>query len=80
MKRNEEKANETNGLDDKMLYESTIYDDWYKRKEKLEKPFYYHNERTEKSFVRSIINKFGIKSNYNLLDIGSGNGFYSNVF
>jgi SAM-dependent methyltransferase len=61
-------------------YESTIYDEWYSREGKLVKPFFYHNERSETVFVRSLVKRFKIKPLCKLIDIGCGNGFYSHAF
>lgn len=60
-------------------FENSAYDLWYNEKGLL-KPFYYHNLRNEKAFIRSLMKKFHMKRGGTLLDIGCGNGAYSFLF
>lgn len=60
--------------------ESTIYDKWYSKKENENKPFYYHNQKYEKAFVKALLHRYGIQKGSSLIDIGCGNGLYSNLF
>ena len=84
MKKNEEKNFLPDiypeDLSDRKEIESHIYNKWYEINGKLDRPFYYHNLKNEESSIKSLIAKFNIKSGYNLIDIGCGNGLYAMLF
>jgi len=67
-------------IDERFDYEIEVYDEWYRKGEKIERFFFYHNIKKEKCFIKSIINKFNITRGSSLIDIGCGNGIYSNIF
>ncbi|HNS00744.1 MAG TPA: methyltransferase domain-containing protein [Planctomycetota bacterium] len=65
---------------DKFRYESTVYDQWYGSDGRLDRPFYYHNLKNERAFIKSLIAKHGIPTGSKLIDIGCGNGLYASLF
>lgn len=67
-------------LAERFDYEGKVYDEWYRKGKKIETPFFYHNIKKEKSFIKSLINKFKLPHGSSLIDIGCGNGMYSNIF
>jgi SAM-dependent methyltransferase len=63
---------------DRLRYELTAYDAWY-RGGHMRRPFFYH-QHTETAFVRSLMAHQGIAPGARLIDIGCGNGFYAHTF
>lgn len=68
------------GLDDRLVYETRIYDKWYKAEDRIGRPFFYHDIRRERRFVKTLIKKSGMPQGSSLVDIGCGNGMYSGIF
>lgn len=72
-------SNDKELTEQKLNYETSVYDEWY-GKGNITKPFFYHNPKFEERFVKSMMLKFKICSGLKLIDIGCGNGLYSNIF
>ena len=66
------------GAADRLQYEQTAYDAWY-RQGRVARPFFYH-QRNEHAFVRSLLSRYRVPTGSSLIDIGCGNGFYANAF
>jgi SAM-dependent methyltransferase len=66
-------------LDERSEQEWRAYDDYYST-ESLEKPYFYHHPARERRFVRALAARFGMSPGSSLIDIGCGNGFYTQIF
>jgi len=66
------------GAADRLDYEQTAYDAWY-RQGRVARPFFYH-QRHEEAFVRSLLSKYRVPKGASIIDIGCGNGFYASKF
>jgi SAM-dependent methyltransferase len=60
--------------------EKIIYDEHCIKDDKIIRPFYYHNRKYEEKFINAIIKKFNITKQSKILDLGCGNGLYSEIF
>lgn len=67
-------------LNNRIELEKNVYSVHYARKNKILAPFYYHNRNFEEKFVKAIIKKYKIKEKSRILDLGCGNGLYSDIF
>jgi SAM-dependent methyltransferase len=77
-----EHASYPTGAAARLGYEQRAYDDWYRSKAtRFERPFYYHHHpEYERAFVRALLSKHHVRPGSRLIDLGCGNGFYSNAF
>ncbi len=60
-------------------FEWRAYEEYYSD-QNLDKPYFYHNPMTEKRFLSCVMRRFRITPGSTMIDIGCGNGFYSNLF
>ena len=66
------------GATDRLEYEQTVYDAWY-RQGRVARPFFYQ-QRNEQAFVRSLLSKYRVPEGASIIDIGCGNGYYASRF
>jgi SAM-dependent methyltransferase len=67
------------GREARLDQEWRAYDQYYSD-QTLKNPYFYHDPKKEGRFLDSLMARFGILPNQNILDIGCGNGFHSGLF